>query len=211
MKIIETAPSYSEQFSDPFLKEKLTLSIGLCMDGKMHWLQSGNEMLLAGQGISIRMKKKEIHSKIRFTKFYVSNHFQQKRNIKLFIAHRHTYPTRNHISFISPLENIIYHIAENQMFLVNGHMNGKFMKECTVHPYWNVSTDNIWTENKQSVLQYMPMVKGNAVSIYAHEVEFTGKETLEGETWFISDSSKKQLIEVNESLLKNILAIQTEK
>ncbi|MDQ0269446.1 hypothetical protein [Cytobacillus purgationiresistens] len=211
MKIIEPAQSFSEQFSNPIQNSKLILTPGLWIDGHTHWLDSGMEKIFAEKGISIRIKEMDIHSKVRFYKLYVTNHDQNNRKVKLLMAHRYIFPVREHVSFISPSENVIYHVADKKTFLINGHLRGNIKQECTVQPYWNVYNDQIWSHNDKSVLKYHPMVKGHAVSIYAHNVDFQGKESIEGEAWVISDMDKNELIDINHALLKNILAIQTEK
>lgn len=193
------------------VNRKLRMIPGLWIDGVTYWLDNGLEKTLHEIGLSIHVKELPIHSKVRFYKIYVTNHYPLARKIKVLLQYKHDTHSREHVSFVSPVDNIVYHLADQTVYLANGFMEKEKIKECTIQNYWNIHTDNMWACAKSGKLKYVPMLKGNAVSLYTKELQFSGRQTYEGESWIISGESKKDLLNLNSVLLKNTLAFQTKK
>jgi hypothetical protein len=188
-------------------KGKLRMIPGLWIDGKTYWMENGFKELFPEENISVHVKRDNVHSKISFFRSYITNHDDKPRNVKLLIQHKHEYSSREHFSFISPAENVIFHMADSKVFLVNGQLNGKKMAECSIQPYWNLYSDQIWKCRNKGILRYHPMVKGNAISIFVFNVGFEGKGTVEAESWIVSGDSKSELLRYNQLLLKKRTSI----
>ncbi|MEW9107745.1 hypothetical protein ACQCT6_02165 [Cytobacillus gottheilii] len=193
------------------VNRKLRMFPGIRVDGVTYWLNGGLQQTLHEIGLSIHVKELHIHSKVRYYKVYVTNHYPFSRKVNVLLQYKHETHSREHVSFVSPVDNLVYHLADQTVYLVNGYLENEKMSECTIQPYWNIHTDNIWAESASGRLKYLPMVKGNAVSLYTKEIEFDGRQTCEGESWIISGSSKTELQNLNSVLLKNTLAFQTKK
>ncbi|WP_080845095.1 hypothetical protein [Cytobacillus gottheilii] len=193
------------------MNRKLRMFPGLWVDGVTYWLNDGLQQTLHEIGLSIHVKELPVHSKVRFYKVYVTNHYPFARKVKILLQYTHESPSREHVSFVSPADNLVYHLADQTVYLVNGYMQKEKIKECTIQPYWNIYSDNIWASSALGKLKYIPMFKGNAVSLFTKEIEFDGRQTCEGESWVISGESKSELQNLNSVLLKNTLAFQTKK
>ncbi len=189
------------------VKGKLRMIPGLWIDGKTYWMENGYKKLFPEEKISVYVKTNNVHSKIAFFKCFIINHDDRPRKVKLLIQHKHECSSREHFSFISPAENVIFHKADSKVFLVNGQLNGKKMTECSIQPYWNLYSDQIWYCRNKGILKYYPMAKGNAISIFALTIDFGGKETAEAETWIINGESKSELLQYNQLLLKKRTSI----
>lgn len=193
------------------VNRKLRMIPGLWIDGITYWLNEGLQQTLHEIGLSIHVKELPAHSKVRFYKIYVTNHYPFARKVKILLQYKHEIHSSEQVSFVSPVDNIVYHLADQTVYLVNGFMEREKIKECTIQHYWNIHTDNIWACSESGKLTYVPMIKGNAVSLYTKEIAFSGRQTCEGESWIISGESKNELLNLNSVLLKNTLAFQTKK
>jgi GH15 family glucan-1,4-alpha-glucosidase len=191
--------------------ETLQFIPGIWVNGKYQWLQNGTEKIIYEEGITFRVKQEQVHSKIRFSSVYVGNHSNQLKEIKVLAMHHLSNVGRDHLTFFSPSDNRIFHHANKQVFLVNGQCQGTGIKDYTVMPLWSVYTDQIWASLQTGGLKYQPMAKGPAASIYAIKVVINPHETVKLNTWMISGSSKKELISMEQALLKNTLAFPFEK
>ncbi|WP_141770157.1 hypothetical protein [Bacillus massilinigeriensis] len=189
------------------LKNELITTAGLWIDGKAFWLKTGTEKLLIDESMSIQLKKENIHSKIHFFEIYLTNHSSVDRRALLLFMHQHQEATRDHFSFISPSENVIYHLANNRVYLVNGQINGNAEGQRTVQPYWNFYNDLIWSNLEKGVLKYNPMTKGAAVSIFSLETIIPPNKTIKGSSWVIMDDKKLKLERLNKAFLKKRTSI----
>ena len=183
---------------------KLRMIPGLWIDGKTYWMENVSKEMFPDENISVQIKTEKIHSKISYFRCYITNHADEPRTIKLLLQHRHELSSREHLSFISPAENVIFHMADSKLFLVNGQLNGKKMEECTIQPYWNIFSDQIWNCKKKGTLKYHPMAKGNAISIFALNAVFNGRGTAEGESWIINGNSKSETLQYNSLLIDRV-------
>lgn len=183
-------------------KNEILTMAGIWVDGKAFWLKSGNEKILIEESISVQLKKDNIHSKIHYFETFLTNHASKPRQILLLFMHQHKDATRDHFSFISPSENVIYHLANNAVYLVNGQINGNAEGQRTVQPYWNFYNDQIWSNLEKGVLTYRPMVKGAAVSVFSMEATIPPNQTIKGTSWVIMDDNKIKLEGLNKLFLK---------
>lgn len=192
-------------------RAQLHYTAGIWVNGKYCWLQNTNEKIIYDEQIIVKVRTVQPHSKIQFNHLYVSNHSNKAKKLKVLAMHHHSRISQEQFTFASPKDKVIFHLANKEMFLVNGHSNGIGMKEYTVQPYWNVLTDKIWSSQENGHLKYQPMSKGPAVSIFTIEAEIKPHETIKMNTWNIKGSSIADLIMLDRALLKNALAFPFEK
>jgi hypothetical protein len=184
------------------MKNQLVMTLGVWIDGKTYWLKNEEEKFLVQEGISIKVTKESLHSEINYFNFLIMNHEQTPQKVKLLIMHHHKHPTKEHFSFISPTDKVIYHFADQMIYLVNGRPAGNGISECTIQPQWNVLSEVFWSSRDHGTLKYMPMLKGSAISIYALTHELDGGEMQKCNSWVISGNNKEELMQLNSSILK---------
>jgi hypothetical protein len=184
---------------------------GIWVNEKYYWLYNQAEKVVYDEALIVRTKQEQIHSKIRFSNVFVSNHSSQIKEIKLLGMY--LFPDIHHenLTFISPSESRIFHHANQHVFLVNGNFNGTGLKEYTTIPLWSAFTDRIWSSLKTGSLRYQPMVKGQAASIFAMKMMIQPHMTNKMSTWTIAASRKSELVALEQGLLKNVLAFPFEK
>lgn len=182
---------------------KLKTIPGIWIDGKTYWLTEGSEKLLTDELLTIKVKHRDIHSHVDLYDVYISNHSNQMRQCKLLLAHQYEYATRDHFTFISPVDNVIFHLADQVIYLVNGHYYGKSFTQSTVQPFWNYQTDYIWSNRERGILRYQPMAKGAAVSLIGMEITLMPKETTVGTGWVIFGKTKEKLLKLNQVIAKS--------
>lgn len=176
---------------------------GIWIDGKTYWLNEDSERLLTEEKITINRKQRHIHSNVDLSDVYITNHANHLRQCKLLFAHHYEYATRDHFTFISPVDNVIFHLADHVIYLVNGHYYGKNFTQSTVQPYWKYQTDYIWSNREQGILRYQPMAKGTAVSLIGMEITLMPKETTVGTGWIVFGKSKEKLLKLNQVVAKS--------
>ena len=199
----------STQSHDHSLKNKgkrifLKTKIGIWIDGKLYWLRHGTEKILLEESITISIRQEAIHSDICLSNIFVTNHNGNEREVKIFVMHYHDDHSADQFTFISPTEKVIYHLANGSVFLVNGHMDGEFMKEYSIQPIWNVETDEFWNCKNKGTLFYQPMFRGLACSVFSINIALPGLTTSQGNTWIITGESKSKLIQLNQVLAKKL-------
>ncbi|MEO2074457.1 MAG: hypothetical protein ABGX20_03590 [Bacillus sp. (in: firmicutes)] len=177
---------------------------GLWINGKYHWMQNCTEKVLYDEELTIKVKHNQVHSKIRVTHIFVSNHSNNVKEVKVLAMHHFSNVGKDNLTFVSPMDNRIFHHANRQVYLVNGHYKGLELKEYTAMPLWNTYTDQIWNSLLTGTLKYQPMAKGPAASIFAMKMLLQPHETARMNTWTITGSSKNELIGMEEVLIKNI-------
>lgn len=177
---------------------------GLWINGKYLWLHDCTEKVFNQEEIIIRVKQEEPHSKIRFSSIYISNHSNEVKQIKMLAMHYYPNVIQDNIAFVSPTDNRIFHLANNNIYLVNGDYNGVGMKEYTAMPQWNVFTDRIWSSLQKGNLNYYPMVKSPAASIFTLNMTLDSHEIGKMNTWTITGSNKTDILSMEQALLKQI-------
>lgn len=170
---------------------------GIWVDGKTYWLEEESERIITDEMLTFRMKQRPIHANVDLYDVYLSNHCEKKRQCKLLFAHYYKKSTRDHFTFISPMENVIFHLADHVIYLVNGYYYGKNFTQSTIQPYWNFRADNIWSHTGKGILRYQPMAKGAAVSVLAMDVNLMPKETTMGTGWVIFGKPREKLLKMN--------------
>jgi len=190
----------------PFNKKKkytdrLVFTPGIWINGKTYWLKNRRESFLISEGISVSIKHKSTHSKINFFDIFVSNHWKEERQVKLLMMYHHNH-MKEHFSFVSPVERLIYHMADGMIYLVNGLHNGKSFNHYTIQPRWNITKNIIWECQEKGILNYMPMLKGSAASIYTFDLNLHSRGTQTCSSWSIIGNNKIELNELNNRLLK---------
>lgn len=192
-------------------QERLHFTPGIWVNGKCFWLQNISEKILYEEQMIFKVRQEQIHSKISLSHLYIYNHSNMAKELKILAMHHHSPISHEHFSFASPNNHHIIHLVNNVVFMVNGQCNGIGMKEYTIQPYWNVFTDQIWISQKKGILRYQPMSKGPVASIFTLEAFVKAHGTVKLNTWIIKGKSKSELMILNQALLKNTLAFQSEK
>ncbi|MBS4191295.1 hypothetical protein KHA94_13985 [Bacillus sp. FJAT-49705] len=202
MKLNTYIPSYRMGKFISSNKEGLEMIPGIWIEGKTYWLTSGTEELMQEEGISVDVEQESSRSDLQSFNINITNHYQQSKNVKLLIQNRYQHQDYNHFSFISPTENAVFHLIDNQVYLIDGFCHGMVREACSVQPIWDIYMDRIWSCSKMGKLKYNPMANGNAASILLYNINFKGIETFEGKTWMIKGRNEVELIKLNEALLK---------
>lgn len=172
---------------------------GIWMNGKCIWLQNCTEKVLVEEGVIIKIKHEQIHSKIRYTTIYVSNYSSGPKNLK--ILGMHYIPNLNHLTFVSPSDRRVFHLADERLLLVNGRSNDSIIKEYTTVPLWTARSDKIWSSLHNGILKYQPMAKGPAASILALEMTLGAHVTKKLNTWEIIGTNKNEILSLEKALL----------
>ncbi|MGG3562241.1 hypothetical protein ABES03_11615 [Neobacillus rhizosphaerae] len=191
--------------------EPLLFIPGLWVNGKYYWLQDCTEKVIYDEEMTIKVKHEQIHSKIRVSSIFVSNHGNQMKEIKVLAMHHFSNIGKDHLTFVSPLDNRIFHHANKQVYLVNAHYQRVGLTEYTAMPLWNVYTDQIWSSLQTGTLKYQPLAKDPAASVFALKMTIQPHETGKMNTWTINGTNKNELITMEQALMKNTLAFPFEK
>lgn len=195
----------------PSSLESLEFIPGIWVNGKYYWLHNCTEKVIFDEELVIKVKKEQIHSKIRFYSVYVSNYSNQKKEIKVLGMHHHLHFDQSNLTFFSPTDNRIFHVAENTVFLVNANYDSSGFCEYTTIPQWSAYSNQIWSSLQTGSLKYFPMAGGPAASIFAIKMSMEEHSTKKMKTWAIAGSSKNELITMEQALFKNPLAFPSKK
>lgn len=182
--------------------ETLQFIPGLWVNGKYFWLHDCTEKVFNQEELIIKVKQEQPHSKIRFSSVYVSNHNKETKEVSVLAMHYYPNVIQDNLAFVSPMDNRIFHLAHKNIYLVNGDYNGVGMKEYTTMPQWKVFTDQIWSSLQKGSLNYLPIAKSPAASIFAIKMTLGSHEIGKMNTWTITGSNKNELISMEEALLK---------
>lgn len=182
--------------------DRLISTPGIWINGKTHWLKNSHEKFLVDEGISVHVKQEPLHSKVHYYDIYVTNHDKKDVKCKLLMMHHHNNLMKEHLSFVSPVERVIYHLTDQMLYLVNGRHNNQGITNCTIQPQWNMFNDKYWDSQEKGTLKYQPMVKGSAVSLYSFDVHLSGRETKKSSSWIIAGERKTELDELNTCIIK---------
>ncbi|MBD7935857.1 MULTISPECIES: hypothetical protein [Cytobacillus] len=212
MKIIEQMPYTTEYWNQSIQENLLHQTLGIAVGNSVYWIEMNDmaeEREHQVEGLSIRTKTVRIDHHISLLNFNIYNELSTSKEIKVLIAHSNPREYDQHFSFISPIEQLIYHMIDRQLFLVNGQLNGVKMKENTVMQRALVDNNKIWSYGKggKQTLSYNPIGKGKVVSLCGDTAKITGKSAMEGTAWSITDDCQKQLLQVNQTLLKKHTSI----
>ncbi|GAE46031.1 hypothetical protein [Mesobacillus boroniphilus] len=137
-----------------YSRKPMIFSPGIWLNGKVYWLGNVTEKLLPQEDLSIKIKQADVHSRVEFFNLYVTNHSKVSKEAKLILMQRHADSVNEQFSFVSPNEDVIFHFADKRIYLVNGWNSNGRMKQCTVQPLWNVSTERLWNCRKSGKLNY---------------------------------------------------------
>ena len=192
-------------------RKPLIFSPGIWVNGKVYWLGNVTEKLLLQEDLSIKIKQTNVHSRVEFFDLYVTNHSKTGKKAKLILMQRHADSANEQFSFVSPNEDVIFHFADKRIYLVNGLNSNGRMKQCTVQPIWNVSTERLWNCRESGKLNYQPMAKGSAASLFSLDLKMKPRETQKSSCWIIEGNEKNTVVQLNAMLLKNTLAIPDKK
>ena len=184
---------------------------GLWVNGKYFWLPNQTEKVLYEEELVIKVTDKQIHSKVDFHHIYISNHSRQTKDIKFLALHHFQNVNHDCLTFVSPTDQRIFHLANQTVCLMNLLTTGAGKKEYTTVPLWDVFSDQIWHSVKTGELKFQPMAKGSAASILAIKMAIDPKKTEKIATWSISGNKKHDVAALEQALLKNPLAFPIEK
>jgi hypothetical protein len=188
----------------PSLVRGLPFTPGLWVNGKCYWLQNCTEKVLYDDELIVKVKQEQSHSKITYSTIYVSNHGKQTKEVKLLAMYCASSVSKEHFTFVSPTDRLIFHIKEENVYLVNALYNGEEVKEYTIQPYWNVFSDQIWSSLITGSLTYQPMLKGMAAIIFASKITVKPRATENINTWTITGRNKTELLSLNKAFQKDI-------
>jgi hypothetical protein len=200
----------NEQPPKQKIVEQLQFVPGIWVDGQYYWLNTSMEKVIYEEELVLKVKQEQIHSKIRLSNIYVSNHSDREKEVKILVMHQYPNPCHEQLTFISPTENRIFHLADKKIHMVNGQFHGKPLTECTTMSQWNVFTDQIWNSIEKGILKYQPMAKGLSASIFALKMTLKPHETKKVHTWAINGKDKNEVLFLEQALLKNTLAFPLE-
>jgi hypothetical protein len=190
---------------------QLQLVIGIWINGQTYWLHNQSEKIITNEKLTVKIKQENIFSKIRNSHILMTNHDQLEKNVKIVLMHRYTHASKDHLAFISPTDQVIFHLANKKVFLVNGKCEGQAIQQATIQPFWSINTGYMWSCENKGTLKYQPMAKGIAVSMFTFNLSIPSHETRMASTWTIQGEAKSELLNVNEALLKNTLAFPLKK
>lgn len=175
---------------------------GIWVNGQYFWLCNQAEKVIYQEAIVVKVKQEQVHSKIRLSNVFVSNHGNEKKEIKLLGMYLSPNIHYNNLTFISPAESRIFHYVDQHVFLVNGIFNATGLKEYTTVPLWSAFTNRIWSSLANGSLQFQPMAKGPAASIFAMKMSLDPHMKNKMSTWSITGSRKSELVSLEQALLK---------
>jgi hypothetical protein len=189
----------------PFIKKRndvgrLVFTAGIWINGRTYWLGNKSERFLISEGISVNMNQKMIHSRIKYFDIFVTNHGKKDVQVKLLLMNHHY--TKEHFSFISPADKVIYHISNGEIHLVNGLYNGKGFNHYTIQPKWQIEGSHLWDCQEKGILKYFPMLKGAAASVHAFDLCIEARGSQKCSSWSIMGNNQKEINELNHHLLK---------
>ncbi|MEH7074044.1 hypothetical protein [Neobacillus drentensis] len=202
MKLIEQLQNQKPTYSQQLSQDALQLIPGIWVNGKYFWLQNSMEKVLNEEELIIKVKQEHPHSKIRYSSIYISNHGKESKEVKILAMHYHPIVIHDQLAFVSPTDSMIFHLANKNIYLVNGACNGMGMKEYTAMPQWNAFTDQIWSSLPKGTLNYHPMAKGPAASIFSMKMKIGPHEIGKMSTWTITGSNKNELLSLEHALMK---------
>ncbi|WP_251551382.1 hypothetical protein [Neobacillus muris] len=210
MKLIKPQKP-SETVKRRYSAEHLQFVPGIWVNEKYYWLYNSTEKVIYDESLIVRVKQEHIHSKIRFSKIIVSNHSHQEKDIKLMAMHYFPSIDQDHLTFVSPADNRIFHLNGEEVFLVNGKTADSGIHQYTTIPIWKAFTSHIWNSPQNGALKYQPMAKGPAASIFAMDLKVEQHGSIKANTWTITGAGRNEVISMEQALLKNRLAFPFEK
>lgn len=191
----------------PFRRKKkainhLIFTPGIWINGEIYWLKNKNERFFISEGISVKIHQRSTISKVNFFDIFVTNHHKNERQVKLLMMYHHPYQKKEHFSFISPVEKVIYYFSGGFMHLINGSYNGNGFNHYTVQPEWNITNNIFWDCHEKGTLKYQPMLRGSATSIYTFDLKIGGREVHKCSSWSILGTNNNEIQEINKRLTK---------
>lgn len=208
---MKTLINIQEGMLEETLGLHLQMVLGIWVNGNTYWLYNQNEKIITREQLTINIKQEFVQSKVRLSHIHVTNHDEIEKEIKLLLIHRYAQASKDHFTFISPSEQVIFHLANKKVFLVNGHFEGNYIQQATIQPFWTMNTEKMWNCPDKGILKYQPMAKGLAVSMFTLDLAIPSHATKKASTWTIQGESKTELAKVNDALLKNTLAFPFKK
>lgn len=181
-------------------KVRLRMIPGLWIDGKTYWVQDGDGAFIEEQAVSFEIMKTDLQSEICLYDVTITNYTADLKEVKLLMMYCNENISKDQFAFVSPLENVIFHLVDKKLYLINGKANGKGMESTTVQPIWTVPTENIWSCEKKGILRYQPLAKGKIASIFSFNMILQGYETQYGSSWVLFGEERKKLIRLNSAL-----------
>ncbi len=174
---------------------------GIWVGGKTYWLESSGEELNLDEGIFLHVENEQVENNINLLTAFVTNHSFCSLHAKLLFQYQQD-SDDDQFSFISPSENIIYHVKDNRVHLINGHCFNNKKSSYSVQPFDNLFHNQIWRCRETGILKYNPMASGNVMSIQIFDLDLEEKQTLIGKSWIISGHNEETLLKLNEMLVK---------
>ncbi|WP_442594928.1 hypothetical protein [Neobacillus sp. D3-1R] len=208
---METLIKIKESMLEDTISSHLQMVFGIWINGHTYWLFNQTEKIITKEQLTVTIKQEFVQSNVRLSHIYITNHNESEKELKLLFIHRYAQASKDHFTFISPSEQVIFHLANKKVFLVNGHFEGKLMQQATIQPFWSMNTERMWNCSEKGILKYQPMAKGLAVSMFTLDLIIPSHTTKKASTWTIKGESKTELGKVNDILLKNTLAFPFKK
>ncbi|MGG5255050.1 hypothetical protein ACQYAD_16585 [Neobacillus sp. SM06] len=185
--------------------DSLHFTPGIWLNGNCHWLHDVREKVMYSEKMTVKVVLERIHSKIWYYRLFVSNHSTEPKDMKVLAAHYHPNLLEKQFSFASPTDRNVYHLINEDVYMVNARCNGKPANEYTIQPFWNLISNQIWNCEHLGSLKYQPMVKGPATSILALDTTIGARETVQIQSWVIHGKSRQEVGLLNHVLLNKQL------
>ncbi len=185
--------------------DSLHFTPGIWLNGNCYWLHNVREKVLYSEKMTVKVTLERSHSKIWYYRLFVSNHSTAPKEIKVLAAYYYSNLLEKQFSFASPTDRNVFHLINEDVYMVNARCNGKPADEYTIQPFWNLTSNQIWNCEQLGSLKYQPMVKGPAASILALETTIHAHETVQLNSWVIHGKSRQEVGLLNQVLLNKQL------
>ncbi|WP_043933886.1 hypothetical protein [Bacillus sp. EB01] len=192
-------------------EKAMAVGTGIWLNGKVQWNFDNKETIMYEEQVTMRVTEEKPHSKVSLHSYHVINHSSKEIQLKLLSMNYLKTIRRDHFAFISPADDTSFHLAGDQMFMINGQTETGDKWESTIVPSWIVNSEQIWASLEKGQLKYQPTAKGNPATLLSASFVIPAGMTALARTWTIAGSDKNELINLNNVLLKNRLAFPIKK
>lgn len=197
----------TENLQEETVFDKFLCSTGLWINGEVRWFMDTSYQW---EQIEVKTTVEDSPSNIRLTSIELTNHDSHDKMIKLLSKHQIKTEV-DHMTFVSPADHVLLHFVHHKVILFNGFSYGDDMKQNTTQSVSNINKENYWSCRKKGILKYQPMARGIAGSVCCLNVNLQGNSTVRLYTWMIEGETKKEVLQLDLSLLKNRLAFPVER
>ncbi|WP_071460131.1 hypothetical protein [Bacillus massilinigeriensis] len=167
-------------------------------NGNLHWVLENN-FYIREAGVSIQYEKVEMLPDVNFYEIIISGESNMGMSGKLIIMHRHKLLGNKGFAFLSPAENVIFHLDNQFVYLVDSDDSTGRIRQSTVLPWSIVKKGNIWGTKQQESLLYQPLGQGDVASLQVFDFNFKEEHPVIFHTWCTRGKDKDSLLKINRS------------